>query len=301
MTRETLPEAHAPKASPSALASNNPGALASNNPGALASNNPGALASRFAACAAEGRAALVGYLTAFDPNRADSLDRLCIACEAGLDVLELGVPFSDPAADGPTIQAAMVRALASGATVAATLELAAELHRRVDVPIVLFSYANPLLRFGAQALVESATQAGIAGLLLVDLPPEHNAPLRAPARAHALDWIGLIAPTTTPQRRAAVLANASGFIYAVSLTGVTGAALDPNDPLLHAGLASLRAGTELPVVVGFGVRSPDDVQALARSADGVVVGSALVEAGNHGSAALGTLVRELRAATQRRV
>ena len=276
MTAVTLPEGHVPMAS-----------------------HPGALAARFAACAAEGRAALVGYLTAFDPDRAASLDRLCVACEAGLDVLELGVPFSDPAADGPTIQAAMVRALASGATVAATLELAAELRRRVDVPIVLFSYANPLLRFGAQALAERATRDGVAGLLLVDLPPEHSAPLRAPARALGLDWIGLVAPTTTPPRRAAVLANSSGFIYAVSLTGVTGTALDPNDRLLHQGLAQLRASCELPVVVGFGVRSPDDVHALARSADGVVVGSALVEAGNRGTAALGALVRDLRAATQR--
>jgi tryptophan synthase alpha chain len=276
MTPTTLPEGHDPKTS-----------------------QPGALAARFAACAAEGRAALVGYLTAFDPERATSLDRLCAACEAGLDVLELGVPFSDPAADGPTIQAAMVRALASGASVAATLELAAELRRRVDVPIVLFSYANPLLRFGAQAIAERATGAGVAGLLLVDLPPEHSAPLRDPARAHGLDWIGLVAPTTTPQRRAAVLANSSGFIYAVSLTGVTGTALDPNDAQLHQGLTVLKASTDLPVVVGFGVRSSEDVHALARSADGVVVGSALVEAANQGTPALAALVRKLRAATVR--
>jgi tryptophan synthase alpha chain len=288
MTHTTLPEGHEPEASHPASAP------------LAAGSRTGALAARFAACAAEGRAALVGYLTAFDPSRADSLDRLCAACEAGLDVLELGVPFSDPAADGPTIQAAMVRALASGATVAATLDLAAELRRRVEVPIVLFSYANPLLRFGAEALALRASQAGASGLLLVDLPPEHCAPLRAPAAAHGLDWIGLVAPTTTPQRRAAVLANASGFIYAVSLTGVTGTALDPNDARLHQHLAELRASGPLPVVVGFGVRSPDDVRALARSADGVVVGSALVEAGQRGTAALGALVRDLRAATLRR-
>ena len=144
-----------------------------------------------------------------------------------------------------------------------------------------------------------ASQAGASGLLLVDLPPEHCAPLRAPAAAHGLDWIGLVAPTTTPQRRAAVLANASGFIYAVSLTGVTGTALDPNDARLHQHLAELRASSELPVVVGFGVRTADDVRALARSADGVVVGSALVEAGQRGTGALGALVRDLRAATLR--
>ena len=275
MTLETVPSGQEPKASPSALAR------------------------RLATVRAEGRAALVGYLTAFDPTRAASLDRLCAACEAGLDVLELGVPFSDPSADGPTIQAAMVRALASGATVAGTLELAAQLRRRVDVPIVLFSYANPLLRFGAQALLEHAVQAGVSGLLLVDLPPEHSAPLRGPARASGLDWVGLVAPTTTPPRRAAVLAAASGFVYAVSLTGVTGAPLDPADARLHQGLAELRAATALPVVVGFGVRTADDVRALARSADGVVVGSALVEAGSRGPAELRALVAALRAATVR--
>jgi tryptophan synthase alpha chain len=259
----------------------------------------GALAARFAAARAEGRAALVGYLTAFDPTRRASLDRLLAACEAGLDVLELGVPFSDPTADGPTIQQAMVRALASGATLGGTLELAAELRRRVDVPIVLFSYANPLLRAGADALVDAAAQAGIAGLLVVDLPPEHAEVLRGPARARALDWVGLIAPTTTPARRAAVLAGSSGFVYAVSLTGVTGAALDPSDAKLHAGLATLKAATELPIVVGFGVRSAADVRALAGHADGVVVGSALVAAGARGPEALAGLVAELRAATGR--
>lgn len=262
-------------------------------------DRPSPLAARFAATRAEGRAALVGYLTAFDPTRAASFERLCAACEAGLDVLELGVPFSDPSADGPTIQAAMVRALASGATVAGTLELAARLRRRFDTPIVLFSYTNPLLRFGVDELLAAATAAQIAGLLLVDLPPEHAAKLREPARARGLDWVGLVAPTTTPHRRASVLAGASGFVYAVSLTGVTGAALDPADARLHQALAELRAATALPVVVGFGVRTPDDVHALARSADGVVVGSALVEAGNRGPAELGALIRELRAATAR--
>lgn len=257
------------------------------------------LAARFAATRSEQRTALVGYLTGFDPSREGSLDLLCAACEAGLDVLELGVPFSDPSADGPTIQAAMVRALASGASLAGVLALAAEVRRRFPLPIVLFGYANPLLRAGPEALALEAAQAGIDGLLVVDLPPEHAAVLRAPARAAGLDWIGLIAPTTTPQRRDRVLAGTSGFVYAVSITGVTGAPLDPNHPRLHLGLAELRAATELPIVVGFGVRRPEDVRALGRSADGVVVGSALVEAGARGPAELGALVRELRAATPR--
>ncbi len=265
-----------------------------------APQTPGSrLAARFAAVKAEGRAALVGYLTAFDPTRNASLDRLCAACEAGLDVLELGVPFSDPSADGPTIQAAMVRALATGATLAGVLDLAAELRKRFDVPIVLFSYGNPLLRLGPAALVERCTQSGVDGLLVVDLPPEHSAQLRVPAAAAGIDWVGLVAPTTTPRRRSAVLEGASGFVYAVSLTGVTGAPLDPADAKLHAGLAELRGATSLPVVVGFGVRSGADVAALARSADGVVVGSALVEAGSRSPEHLAALIRELRAATVR--
>lgn len=257
------------------------------------------LAARFERARAEGRAALVGYLTAFDPNRRGSLDRLLAACEAGLDVLELGVPFSDPTADGPTIQAAMTRALAAGASVPGALSLVAEVRARFDVPIVLFSYVNPLLRHGPEDLVEEACKAGADALLVVDLPPEHAAVLRGPARARALDWVGLVAPTTTPARRARVLEASSGFVYAVSLTGVTGAPLDPADPRLHASLAELRAQSPIPIAVGFGVRKADDVRALAPHADGVVVGSALVEAGQRGPAALADAVAALRAGTWR--
>lgn len=261
--------------------------------------HPSRIGPRFAACAAEGRAALVGYLTAFDPDRQGSLDRLLAACEAGLDVLELGVPFSDPTADGPVIQAAMTRALAAGATLHGALELAAALRARVDVPIVLFGYANPFLRHGPEDMVERSVAAGIDGLLCVDLPPEHAAALRDPARAAGLDWIGLCAPTSTDARIQRVLAAATGFVYAVSLTGVTGARLDVEDPALHAQLAALRARASTPVAVGFGVRGPDQVRALARHADGVIVGSALVQAGQGGVDELTGLVRALRAATVR--
>src|SRR5690606_29909672 len=168
-------------------------------------------------------------------DRGGSLERLFAACEAGLDVLELGVPFSDPTADGPTIQAAMTRALACGASVAGMLELVAEVRRRFELPIVLFSYANPLISHGPEALAEAATSAGADALLVVDLPPEHAEVLRGPAQARGLGWVGLVAPTTTPVRRARVLGASSGFVYAVSLTGVTGAPLDPSDPALHAG------------------------------------------------------------------
>jgi len=256
----------------------------------------------FARCRAEGRAALIGYLTGCDPDQAGSLERLRAACAAGLDLLELGVPFSDPTADGPEIQAAMVRALASGSTLDKVIELATTLRSEFpELPIVLFSYANPLLRAaartpeGALGLCRSLVERGIDGLLVVDLPPEQGALLREPARAAGLDWIGLVAPTSTPHRRDRVLAAASGFVYAVSLTGVTGAALDASSLALHEQLADLRARTELPVAVGFGVRSAEQVRALAEVVDGVVVGSALVRAGVESVEALRAAVGELRA------
>jgi tryptophan synthase alpha chain len=264
------------------------------------------IAARFARCRAEGRAALVGYLTGYDPDRAGSLARLIGACEAGVDVLELGVPFSDPTADGPEIQAAMVRARAAGATLEGVLELAIAVRERfADLPIVLFSYANPLLRGcdrhpeGAAGFCRRLAAIGIDGLLVVDLPPEHTQVLRDPARAAGLDWIGLVAPTSTPARRDRVLASASGFVYAVSLTGVTGAALDADSEALRVQLDELRERSSLPIAVGFGVREPAQVAALALQVDGVVVGSALVRAGRESVASLAATVAALRAATPR--
>ncbi|MFO7562896.1 MAG: tryptophan synthase subunit alpha [Enhygromyxa sp.] len=258
------------------------------------------LADRFARCRAEGRAALVGYLTGYDPDRAGSLERLIAACEAGVDVLELGVPFSDPTADGPEIQAAMVRARAAGATLEGVLELAAELRGRfAELPIVLFSYANPLLRgLGREpGFCRRLAALGVDGLLVVDLPPEHAGVLCEPARAAGLDWIGLLAPTSTPQRRDRVLASASGFVYAVSLTGVTGSALDATSEALRAQLDDLRQRSALPIAVGFGVREPAQVAALAPRVDGVVVGSALIRAGREDVGSLAATVAALRAAT----
>ena len=264
------------------------------------------LASRFASCRAEGRAALVGYMTGFDPDREGSLARLRAAARAGVDVLELGVPFSDPAADGPEIQAAMVRALDAGATLEAVLELAKELRSEFpELPIVLFSYANPLLRAcgrdpeGADGFCGRLRELGVDGLLVVDLPPEEADCLRAPARAVGLDWIGLCAPTSPPDRRERIVAGASGFVYAVSLTGVTGAALDATSETLAAQLADLRGRSSLPICVGFGVREPAQVRALSSHVDGVVVGSALIRAARESPEALSELVATLRRATQR--
>ena len=261
----------------------------------------GRIAARFAACRAERRAALVGYLTVGDPDYAGSLERATAACEAGLDILELGVPFSDPTADGPEIQAAMVRALASGTKLAHALELTHELRARfTELPIVLFGYANPLLRAagrddqGLAGLCRTLVDAGVDGLLVVDLPPEEQQ-LRGAARAAGHDWIARCAPTSPPARRDRIVAAASGFVYAVSLTGVTGAALDAGAAALHEQLADLRQRTALPIAGGFGVREREQVAALAPRVDAVVVGSAFVRAGRQGSEALAAKVRELRA------
>lgn len=260
------------------------------------------IAAAFARAKSEHRAALVVYLTAFDGGPDHTLACLRAAADAGADVIELGVPFSDPSADGTAIQAAMVRALAAGATATAVLELIAMFRRSHDVPVVLFGYTNPLLRLvdATPPLSARAVAAGVDGVLVVDLPPEHAALLRDPLVAAGVHWIGLSAPTTTASRRASICAAATGFIYAITLRGVTGAVLEGADATaLAEQIAGLRAATSLPIAAGFGVRTPDDVRRIAAVADGVVVGSALVEAAHRGVAPLADAVAALRAATVR--
>jgi len=252
----------------------------------------------FERCRAEGRAALVGYLTAFDPDRETSRALVHTALGAGVDVLELGVPFSDPTADGPTIQEAMLRARAAGATLAGVLELAAEIRTGTDAPIILFSYANPLLQLG-DALGERLREAGIDGVLVVDLPAEHANELREPIHAAGLGWVGLVAPTTTAERLPTAAGGATGFVYAITLKGVTGANLGADRGDLVAQLQAIREHTDLPIAAGFGVRDPEQAAALALHADGVVVGSALIEAARQGADALEALVTALRAALVR--
>ncbi len=252
----------------------------------------------FERCKGEGRAALVGYLTAFDPDRDTSCALIRAALEGGVDVLELGVPFSDPTADGPTIQEAMLRARGAGATLAGVLELAAEVRTGTDAPIILFSYANPLLQLG-DALGERLRDAGIDGVLVVDLPAEHASELRDPIHAAGLGWVGLVAPTTTDARLPTAAGGATGFVYAITLKGVTGATLDADRGDLVAQLQAIREHTDLPIAAGFGVREPEQAAALARHADGVVVGSALIEAAQQGADALQTRVAALRAALVR--
>lgn len=256
------------------------------------------IAETFGRCAEQGRAALVGYLTAFDPDRETSLARLRTALSAGVDVLELGVPFSDPTADGSTVQEAMVRARAAGATLHGVLELAAQLRTESSAPFILFSYANPLLRLGDR-LGPMLRDAGIDGVLVVDLPAEHAAELRDPLHAVGLGWVGLVAPTTPAPRLPAAVGSATGFVYAVTLKGVTGAVLNADREDLRAQLRAIRSHTSLPIAAGFGVREPAQAAALAQHAQGVVVGSALIEAAQRGEADLRATVQALRAALVR--
>lgn len=244
---------------------------------------------------AEGRAAVLGYVTAGDPSLAATPELLVAMAEGGCDVLEVGVPFSDPTADGPVIQRASERALRAGATVRGVLAAVREARARTSVPFVLFGYANPFLRYGAEALARDAAGAGIDGILVVDLPLEECAVLRAPALGAGLDWVPLVAPTTPPERAARIAELASSFVYFVSVAGVTGAgAVD----LAAAGrrASALAKAHGVPVAVGFGVSSAADARALAATGvDGLVVGSAFVRriAGSADVAAAASAVRAL--------
>jgi tryptophan synthase alpha chain len=248
---------------------------------------------------ANGERALVAYLMAGDPSLAET-ERLVIEAERrGADVLELGVPFSDPLADGPVIQRAGVRALAAGATLSRVLEMVATLRGRVRVPLVLMTYYNPVLAFGLKAFARTAADAGADGVIVPDLPHEESEPLRAEAEPAGLDLVHMVAPTSPPARVKMIARLSRGFVYVVSLTGVTGERRElPKD--LDAQLRTLRLVTTKPVCVGFGVSTPEQVAAVGRVADGVVVGSAIVRTIEHhtGTAALltefGVLIESLK-------
>ena len=259
------------------------------------------IAQRFARLADEGRTAFIPYVTAGDPDLASSAAVLDALAEAGADVIELGVPFSDPMADGTAIQAAMTRALAGGTRFADVLALVRGFRaRHPDVPIVLFGYLNPLYRRGLEAACDAVLEAGADGLLVVDLPPEEAAQLTSLTQARSLDFIALFTPTSDDARVRIIAEHASGFAYYVSMAAVTGDALVDLDPV-EARTRAVRELTGLPVAVGFGIRTPEAAAKVARFADGVVVGSALVEAiadaGPEGAAAAaGQLTRAFREA-----
>ena len=233
---------------------------------------------RFAALKQDGRAALVTFLTAGDPDPETSLAILRALPAAGADVIELGMPFTDPMADGPAIQAAGLRALKAGQTLKKTLDLVRAFRTGDDAtPIVLMGYYNPIYIYGVDRFLTDAKAAGVDGLIVVDLPPEEDDELCLPALKAGLSFIRLATPTTDDRRLPAVLANTSGFVYYVSITGITGAAT-PDPSQVNAAVARIKRHTRLPVAVGFGVRTAEHARAIAAGADGVVVGSALVSA-----------------------
>ena len=237
----------------------------------------GRIDARFAELHGEGRAGLVTFLTAGDPDLATSCELIAGLPAAGADLIEIGMPFTDPMADGPSIQAASVRALAAGARMSGTLELIRHVRARDgEVPIILMGYYNPIYAYGNQRFLADAKAAGADGLIVVDLPPEEDEELCLPARAAGLDFIRLATPTTDDRRLPAVLENSSGFLYYVSVTGITG------QKAAVAGLVApeverIKRHTRLPVAVGFGIREPARAAEIARIADAAVVGSALVD------------------------
>ena len=264
------------------------------------------IADTFARVRKQGRKALVVYLTGGDPDAETSRRLILGAAQAGADIIEVGVPWSDPSADGPAIQAAMLRALAAGGGLRSTLAICGRVRaENPELPLVLFGYANPVFVKGPRAFADAAAAAGVDGVLCVDWPPDEASELTSELRTHGLDFIPLLAPTSTEARVARVLPAASGFIYYVSLTGITGTAIaDFEGPRRH--VESIRAAAEsrgkLPIVVGFGIKSAQDVRAVAAFADGVVVGSAAVRVIEQAKAqdqdpvpALQTFIRELRA------
>lgn len=238
---------------------------------------PDRIAARFAALTAEGRGGLVTFITAGDPDAETSLAILRGLPAAGADLIEVGMPFTDPMADGPAIQAAGLRALKAGMTLAGTLDLVrrfrAEDH---DTPLILMGYYNPIYSYGVGRFLEDARAAGVDGLIVVDLPPEEDDELCLPALKAGLHFVRLATPTTDDRRLPAVLRHTSGFIYYVSIAGITGTkALDM--ATVEAAVARLRRHTDLPVAVGFGIKTPEAAGAIARLADAAVVGSAIVD------------------------
>ncbi len=224
---------------------------------------------------AENRAAFVAYLTAGDPTPEKTPEIVATLVRAGADLIELGVPFSDPVADGPVIQRASTRALAAGTTMKKVLDIARQIRAASEVPVVLFTYLNPVLHYGLEKLAQDAKAAGIDGVLLTDLSVEEAGPYMKPLRDAGLDTVFLAAPTSTERRLKLVGEYSSGFVYLVSRTGITGERTALSESLGDL-IASVRTATSLPLAAGFGISTPEQAQAVAQMADGVVVGSAIV-------------------------
>ena len=243
--------------------------------------NTNRLKTLFHRLADENRPALVTFVTAGDPNPETGYEIFSSLAEAGADIIELGMPFSDPMADGPAIQLANLRALSKGMTLAKTLDQVAAFRKtNTHTPIILMGYYNPIYHYGVKAFLDRATDAGVDGLIIVDLPSEEDDELCHPARARGIDWIRLTTPTTNDIRLKTVLKNASGFVYYVSIAGVTGTA-SAQKADVSAALQRIRKQTDLPLAVGFGIRTAEQVKETGSFADAVVVGSAIIDIVRH--------------------
>ena len=237
----------------------------------------GRLARRFAKLKRENRAGLVTFVTAGDPDLATAAKILHGLPDAGADIIELGMPFSDPMADGPAIQLAGLRALQAGMTLQKTLDMASEFRKKdADTPIVLMGYYNPIYRYGNRRFIDNAISAGVDGLIIVDLPPEEDDELCHPCLTAGLNWIRLTTPTTDSKRLARVLERSSGFVYHVSITGITGTR-SADQPDVQQAVSRIRQHTDLPIAVGFGIKTAEQVAQTATVADAAVVGSALID------------------------
>ena len=255
--------------------------------------------SKLAHAFAKDHPALVAFITAGDPDIATTASILDALVDAGVDVIELGIPFTDPMADGPAIQAANLRALANGITLEKILKLASDFNSRHDVPLVLMGYANSMLSRGPKWFAQSIAKAGISGVICVDIPPEEDDSIGPALREVGVDVIRLATPTTDDERLTTVLDDASGFLYYVSVAGITGKQQADIDSI-DVAVRQLKSATNLPVSVGFGVRTPDQAAAIAKVADGVVIGSAIIDIiaqhGVHAAAPVKTFVESLAAA-----
>lgn len=246
----------------------------------------------------EGRTAFIPYIMAGDPSLARTKKLVKLLEECGADIIELGVPFSDPLADGPVIQAASERALKKGVTLTKVLDTVRELRKSTEVPIVLMTYFNPIFKYGEEIFPGDAKAAGVDGIIVPDLPPDEARTLITSSREHGLDTIFLLAPTSTPKRMKLVAKSSTGFIYYVSITGITGARLTL-DASQRGSIEALRAVTKKPVALGFGVSRPSEAKAVAGFADGVIVGSAIVRKLNEAKEEQARrFIRSLRAAIQ---
>lgn len=241
------------------------------------SDHPERIRKRFEALAAEGRAGLVTFITAGDPNPEISSQLIAGLPGAGADIIELGMPFTDPMADGPAIQLSSQRALAAGQTIRKTLDMVGAFRKNdPDTPMVLMGYYNPIYSYGVDAFCRDAADAGVDGLIIVDLPPEEDAELREPAAAAGIDFVRLTAPTSDDERLPALVGTASGFIYYVSIAGITGTQ-SAEATSVEAAITRIGKYSDLPVAVGFGIKTPEQAAEIARVADAAVVGSAIVD------------------------